>query len=264
LLIQDVSHEKPNKATRAVANQLNSRLEKLVSLVMLASALSCCASGCHMAATGQNLEGVRLYQQGEYPAAMQKFQQAVATDPASADAYYNMAATVHRMGTLGSNPEMLQQAETLYNQCLDLNADHVDCHRGLAVLLAETGRSDKAFTLLKNWSSASPQVADARIELARLYEEFGDNETAKLHLDQAIQIDHQNHRAWSALGHMREKAGDPTQALVDYQRSYHLNNFQPDVAARIAELQRTVRGSYSYAPAGGTRTVISRGPPTRY
>ena len=85
-----------------------------------------------MAATGQNLEGVRLYQQGEYPAAMQKFQQAVATDPASADAYYNMAATVHRMGTLGSNPEMLQQAETLYNQCLDLNADHVDCHRGLA------------------------------------------------------------------------------------------------------------------------------------
>ena len=40
----------------------------------------------------------------------------------------------------------------------------------LAVLLAETGRQDQAFTLLKNWASTDPKSADARIELARLYQ----------------------------------------------------------------------------------------------
>ena len=46
---------------------------------------------------------------------------------------------------------MLNQAEALYNQCLDHSPNHVECHRGLAVLLIDTGRPDRAFALMKNW-----------------------------------------------------------------------------------------------------------------
>lgn len=204
-----------------------------------------------------------MYQQGQYDAAMQRFQQAVTSNPESADAYYNMAATVHQMGVTRNDQNALNQAETLYNQCLDLDEDHTDCYRGLAVLLAETGRSDRAFNLLKNWAIRSPQVADARVELARLYEEFGEVDTAKIHLAEALQIDQHSARAWNALGRLREQTGDYTQALADYQRSYNLNQFQPQVAERIAALNRTVSGGATPSRPGGTRMVNSGTTTTR-
>lgn len=221
------------------------------------------SAGCKIAADGQNLAGVRNYQQGQYEAAMQRFQQAIAADPKNADAYYNMAATVHRMGTARNDQNLLAQAETLYNRCLDEDENHTDCHRGLAVLLAETGRSDRAFNLLKNWAIRSPQLADARIELARLYEEFGDSDTAKVHLTEALKIDQQSARAWNALGRLREQSGEYAQALANYQQSYSLNHFQPQVAERIAALNQTISGGVSPTPPGGTRMVNSGTSTTR-
>jgi Tfp pilus assembly protein PilF len=231
--------------------------------VLVAAVLLAASSGCHMAATGQNLEGVRLYEQGQYQTAQQKFQQAITTNPADPEAYYNLAATTHRMGVLSGDRHAMEQAETLYNQCLDLSPNHVECHRALAVLLVETGRADRAFALLKNWAVRSPQSADAPIEVARLYQEFGDKETAKRYLDQALAIDYQSSRAWSALGHLREQSGDYGQALANYQRSYNLNSFQPSVADRIAELRKST-GDLGVTPAGGTRTAEAGFRPPRY
>ena len=208
-----------------------------------------------MMADGKNMEGVRLLQQGQPHAALQRFQQVAAADPTNADAYYNMAATYHRVGSQTNDQQNLDQAEALYNQCLDLNENHVDCRRGLAVLLAETNRSDRAFNLLKNWVDSNPRSADARIELARLYEEFGDIDTAKLHLNQAILSDENSHRAWAALGRIREELGDSAQALANYQRSYRLNTFQPQVAERIATLSRSGIGGVDVAIPGNTRIV---------
>ena len=158
---------------------------------------------------------------------------------------------------------MLRQAETLYNQCLDLEGNHADCRRGLAVLLVETGRPDRAFTMLKNWVTSSPTVADGRIELARLYEEFGDLETAKLQLNQAIAIDQHSHRAWAALGKIREQLGDYEQALANYQRSWNLNSFQTGVAERIATLNRSAGSGSGGGLTNDTRTVVTPGAPRR-
>lgn len=232
----------------------------MVILGVLALAMS---AGCKIAADGQNLAGVRHYQQGQYEVAMQRFQQAVTTDPKNADAYYNMAATVHRMGTARNDQNLLGQAETLYNRCLDEDENHTDCHRGLAVLLAETGRSDRAFNLLKNWAIRSPQLADARIELARLYEEYGDADTAKVHLIEALKINQDSERALNALGRLREQSGEYAQALANYQRSYGLNRFQPHTAERIAALNHTLSGGASPTRPGGTRTVDSSSSSTR-
>jgi len=211
-----------------------------------------------MAADGQNQQGVRLFQQGQFQPALQKFQQALATDPTNADAYYNLAASMHNIGSAKKDNDMLAQAETLYNQCLDINENHVDCHRGLAVLLKETDRSDRSFALLNNWVNAQPNLSDARVELARLYEESGDLETALLHLNHAVGVDQSNHRAWAALGHIREETGDATQALTNYQRSLDLNQFQSGVAERVATLSRNVRGNLNGTTVpGGTRTVTN-------
>jgi tetratricopeptide (TPR) repeat protein len=213
--------------------------------------------GCSTTADFHNMEGTRLYQQGNYQPALQRFQQAVSANPQSADAYYNLASTLHQIGIQSGNRELLAQAETVYNQCLDLNENHVECRRGLAVLLGQTDRADKAMKLLSNWAAQRPDLADARIELARLYEEFGDIQTATNHLHQAVMVDQRNSRAWAALGAIRERAGETEQALANYQRSLSLNPQQPAIGARIATLARasTPEINVTIPSTPGTRTV---------
>ncbi|MFT7642936.1 MAG: tetratricopeptide (TPR) repeat protein, partial [Pirellulaceae bacterium] len=211
-------------------------------------------SGCQWTATGHNLHGVRLHNTGQYAPAIQEFQKAIAKRPDDTDALYNVAATLHRMGAEKNDPQILKQAEDFYHQCLDIDGNHVDCHRGLAVLLVETGREQKAFTFLHNWVRANPNVADGHVELARLYEEFGDKEAAEQSLHNALGVDESNFRAWTALGSLREQTGQYALAIQNYQRSVKHNNFQPQVAQRIASLSRDLQTQTS-ATNNRTRMV---------
>jgi Tfp pilus assembly protein PilF len=195
-------------------------------------------TGCgEIDAQARNAEGVRLFEQCRYPEAARQFQEAMYDDPCGANAYYNLAATYHCTGLTEHRPADLTQAESYYNLCLDRNPDHADCYRGLAVLLAEQGRNDEAFRLVEGWNQRQPCSADARIELARLNEEFGNRPAAKEYLIEALAIDPDNPRALTALGKIREEAGDTTQALANYQRSLGQDNRQPQVAARVSALQ---------------------------
>jgi tetratricopeptide (TPR) repeat protein len=215
--------------------------------------------GCNqLASTTANVEGVRAYQTGNYEAARQRFNEALASDPGGADSYYNLAATYHRLGKLQNNPADLKQAEGLYNQCLDRNPNHTDCYRSLAVLLVDTGRPDAAVRLLEGWGVKNPTRADPKIETARVLEELGDREKAVERLHAALTVEPNNARALTALGRLREESGDLAQALTNYQRSLAVNRFQPHVLARVAVLQATVGGAApvgSSTPAGQTRVV---------
>lgn len=193
-------------------------------------------SGCGMVAQNQNVRGTQMYQQGNYTGAIQQYQQAIANNPQSPDGYYNSAAIAHMMGMQSRDPNKLAQAEQLYNQCLNYDPNHVDAHRGLAVLLTDTSRSADAFTLLKNWTLTSPTNSEARVELARLYEEFGDTRNAEMNLQQALQLDIRNSRAHAALGRIKEQTGDIQQAITNYQRAYSLNPNQPQVTQRLMAL----------------------------
>ncbi|TWT83197.1 tetratricopeptide repeat protein [Planctomycetes bacterium CA13] len=218
--------------------QLPSRPRIHSAALSIGGLLLICFSGCQWAASGQNAQGARLYEQGQYTGALQSFQKVIETDPQNADGYYNLAATTHRLGNQRGQVELLEQAESLYNQCLDHDPNHVECHRGLAVLLMDTGRTDRSFALMKNWASQNPNFAEPRVELARLYEESGDPTTALKYLEDSVQIDANNSRAWLALGRMREQSGDLQQALRNYQHSLAINGMQPDAAARVAAINQ--------------------------
>lgn len=226
--------------------------ERFVGL--LAAVLLVSTAGCGMVANTQNAQGVRLYQQGYYPQAIQKFQQATTTDPKDSDGFYNLAATYHRLGKLNNRKEDLVQAESLYNQCLDRDPNQADCYRGLTVLLAEQQRTDEAQRLLQGWAARYPTQAAPKVELARLAEELGDKQTAKNNLIEALAIDPYNSRALAALGKIHEESGNAAQALNDYERSLWHDRFQPEVANRAAAL-RTALGPAAPPPAttGGSR-----------
>jgi tetratricopeptide (TPR) repeat protein len=239
---------------------------RLCGLVLLIA----CAAGCRMVAQGRNVDGVRYFQQGQYPVALARFDSALTIDPRNPDSYYNKAAVYHRMGLANRDQNLLTQAESLYNQCLDLNPNHVDCYRGLAVLLSETSRNDKAFALLQGWVGRSPQNADARVELARLYEEAGNRQSAELALNEALALDMRNWRAHAALGRLKEQSGDYVQALQNYQLAYSFNRFQPELQRQIAALQSRVSPAQAgVAPLGvpsaaGTQSASSPAAFRRY
>lgn len=223
------------------------------------AAMSSLALGCsQVTSTALNSEGVRLYQAGNYQQAADSFQRAIANDPRSATSYYNLAAALHKSGKLTNSGADLQQAERYYNQCLEYDPNHTECYRGLAVLLVETGRTDASFRLLEGWAARSPQLADPRIELARLLEEQNNSQLASARLVEALSIDPQNSRALTALGRLREVEGDRAQALANYQRSLSVNRHQPEISARVAALQAAGAGmttSPIAAPTPGTRTA---------
>jgi len=213
--------------------------------------------GCNgLTASARNAQGVRLYQQARLYEALQQFQEATYADPTNADGYYNLAATYHRLGLVDGRQTDLDQAENYYNLCLDREANHREGHRGLAVLLAEQGRQQEAFRLLEGWADHSPGSADAKIELARLFEEFNDKQAAKQHLIEAVAIDSTNPRALAALGKLREETGEQLAALADYQRSYAHDRFQPHLAVRIAALQSQMGpAARTIVPGSDTRLV---------
>jgi tetratricopeptide (TPR) repeat protein len=215
-------------------------------------------------AQSRNSEGVKLFQQARYQEAAKEFQEATYADPTNADGYYNLAATYHRIGKVEHRQADLDQAETYYNLCLDRNGNHTECYRGLAVLLAEQGRTDEAFRLIEGWVQRQPGTADAKIELARLNDEFGNRQAAKDHLIEALVIQPDNARALTALGKIREDAGEAAQALANYQRSLLRDSRQPQVASRVSALQTTsvvpVSSSTGAAP---TRMADANATPLR-
>ena len=235
-----------------------------VALAIGGLAICVATTGCsNIQSQASNVEGVRLYQQGNYQQAADRFQQAIAENPKSPEGYYNLGASLQKVGTLYNRPEDLKQAEILYNQCLERDPAHVEAHRGLAVLLNETGRQQEAFRLLNNWAASDPKSAEPKIELARLLEESGQTEQAKAQLVDALTVEPHNARALTALGRLRDQSGDHQQALANYQRSLSLNRFQPEVAARVAQLQGAVgvplpTGPPTEAPrtAGGMQPAV--------
>ncbi|MEN6452425.1 MAG: tetratricopeptide repeat protein [Thermoguttaceae bacterium] len=217
----------------------NHRPRRLLSAVAVVLAgLASSLSGCgEFAAASRNADGVKLYDQARYQEALAQFQEAAYNDPRSADADYNRAAVCHRMGKQQHCQSDLQQAECYYHLCLDKDPSHTDCYRGLAVLLAEQGRSQEAFQLLEGWVQRQPCMADARIELARLNEEFGNRQAAETQLLAAIEVEPDSARAWAAKGRLRELAGDNAQAVANYQRSLYQDQHQPELVARVNTLQ---------------------------
>ena len=125
------------------------------------------------------------------------------------------------------------------------------------MLLAEQNRSEEAFRLMEGWVDRRPNLPDPKIELARLFDESGDRNSAKERLIEALAIDPDHPRALAALGSIRQQMGEHAQALADYQRSLWHNRFQPEIAARVASLQSTL----NTGPVGQTR-VVGRGPST--
>ena len=199
--------------------------------------------GCNATAQRQNILGKAAFEQGNHAQAINSFQQVLNRDPNNADAYYNLAACYYQVGVGQQNKQYVGQAEQLYRQAIANNDKHIDAHRGLSALLIETGREKHAFDLLEGWRQRYPQSAEPLVEVARLYQEYGDNRRATDLLADALRNDSRNVRALKAMGHVREVQGENQLALENYLRAIQVNGGDQDTVARVAYLQSQISSS---------------------
>ena len=218
-------------------NRRKNSLRNLV-LCLLASVAICAGqTGCNLGQQANNVSGRQAFELGQFPTAVNEFQKALTKNPSNPDALYNLGASLYAQGKQARNSQLLGQAEQLYRQSIAANDQHVDAHRGLAALLIETGREKYAFDLINQWKARYPGSTEPVVELARLYQEYGDNRRATDLLADALKIDSNNIRALKAMGHVREVQGQTHLALDNYLRVLQINNQDTSVAQRVASLQ---------------------------
>ena len=194
-------------------------------------------TGCNIGAQRHNNVGRQAFEQGQYSTAINEFQRALSLNPKNADALYNLGASYYSLGKQSNNQQWLTQAEQLYRQAISLNDQHVDAHRGLASLLIETNQEKYAFDLVNTWKNRYPSSTEPIVELARLYQEYGDNRRATDLLADALKLDSNNVRTLKAMGHVREIQGQTHLALDNYLRVLQIDGQQTDVVSKVASLQ---------------------------
>ncbi|MFN6107163.1 MAG: tetratricopeptide repeat protein [Planctomycetaceae bacterium] len=192
-------------------------------------------SGCNsFQGNLNNQSGMRHFQSGDFTAAKDEFQRAVADQPHNADYLHNLASALKREG-------QLEEAERRYQRALAANRSHQPSYHGLATLYREQGRGAEARDLLAGWQGEQPYTPEPYIELAWLEKEQGNPAAAERYLGQALRIRPNDHVAAAQLGQVYEELNQPERAYALYKRSLYTRWYQPEVEARLTRLER--RGS---------------------
>jgi Tfp pilus assembly protein PilF len=208
--------------------------------------------GCTTA--NMSAEGVRYFNQARYDQAQRAFLEALKREPNNPDIYFNLAETYHQSAKLSLSENEIAKAQQQYDEanryyrnCLSIDPNHLKANRGLAAMYMEIRQHEMAFNHLLNWCDKNPDLQDPKIELARLHQEWAQimsiqgrqdisddsNKKAITLLQNVIEKDPNNYRAWRAIGFIRENNGERENAITAYQQSILLNPNQNDLKNKL-------------------------------
>lgn len=202
-------------------------------LLLIGGGLTALTAGCSpMSGYVNNERGTAYYSTGNYVAARDEFQRAVADSPRNANYIHNLATAKKKQGDL-------QGAEQAYRQAIQVDPAHQPSYHGLSAMLVEQQRVAEAKDLTQMWVDTQPHNAESYIEMAWVQRHMGDIAGAERTLQSAQRVDPSNHMISAQLGQVYQDAGRGEEAIAMYQRSLHKNWYQPQVQSRVATLRQT-------------------------
>lgn len=176
-------------------------------------------------------DGVHLFHNGEYKGAEESFRAALELAPNDADLLYNIGRSCAYQGKWAN-------AEKFYRECLVKKVNHEECRYALAVLLTRTNRKAEADAMIRQWLAQSPNLGGPYALDGWRLRAIGELQQAMGRLQQALAKDPQNLRAMTEMGRIYEQMNMPDRALVLYQRAARLHPNNPELAQRIAMLNK--------------------------
>jgi hypothetical protein len=241
------------------------------ALLLLTGAAALPLAGCGMGAGWrQNQVGQRYYQSGNYAAARRSFERAMINNPYNSDYAFNVAAAMEQEGdTLA--------AEQMYEHALTMNPSHQPSYRALAGMWTEQGREDEAQELISAWAETQPYNAEARVEVARLQQEFSDldigyEEEQAAYGDDPLPAEYRAMAAYDEFpipdAYGRDAGFDPTLAR---QTGFATGNRRGGgyISPAQSIARQTLQGSPMYSPfpsftGSGMRGTRAYGPQPTY
>ncbi|MDR0391823.1 MAG: tetratricopeptide repeat protein, partial [Planctomycetaceae bacterium] len=200
------------------------------------------------------VEGVRYFNQARYDLAQRAFIDALKREPNNPDIYFNLAETYHQSAKLSLSQNEIAKAQQQYDEankyyrnCLSIDSNHLKANRGLAAMYIEIQQPKMAFDHIINWGNMNSHLQDPKIELARLHQEWAQIMIAQNQkeisersikkatelLQNVIENEPNNYRAWKAIGFIRESNGDRENAIIAYQQSIAANPNQNDLRNKL-------------------------------
>ena len=177
-----------------------------------------------------NSDGVFLYHQGNYSAASQSFQAALALKLEDPNIHYNLGQCYDHMGDTA-------KAERAYTECLSRAPNHAECRHSLATMLVRLGRRDDAHRMVQDWLVREPKRAAAYAEDGWLYYQSGDLPGAQARLQQALELDPHEPRALVELARVYEAMQRPDRAAALYERVLERDPKQFELVKRVNQLK---------------------------
>jgi tetratricopeptide (TPR) repeat protein len=163
--------------------------------------------------TGRDLlaEGVRLGRAGLLREAIAMHLEAVAADPADAQAHVNLISLYGRTG-------QTSKAEEHYRAALAVGGSLAEAHYNYGVLLVSGGRDDAAAEAFRQALAVDPFHAQAHNNLAALLAAQGRLEEAVVHYRQALANDPQHRAARMNLARVLLALRQPREAIEQLHR----------------------------------------------
>jgi tetratricopeptide (TPR) repeat protein len=125
---------------------------------------------------------------------------AIALDPGSSEAYFNLGNALRAAGRF-------EAAEEMFLIALEMDPDGAHAWYNLADVQEESGRLDQAITCLLRAIELNPDFADAHFNLAGCLEQVGALEEARVHWRAYLRSDPDSE--WAAIA--REHLADPVE-----------------------------------------------------
>jgi tetratricopeptide (TPR) repeat protein len=193
-----------------------------------------CIAGCAIPpddrAHDYNEDGVYLFQRGDYAAARESFQAALALRSEDAGLCFNIAQCYDHMGDTA-------RAERFYEECLRRAPNHAEARHALVELLDRQKRRPEAVRLVQDWMNREPKLATVYAEDGWLCHRIGDLPRAQARLQQALDIDPHDTRALLELGKVYEEMDRPERAIALYERVLQRDPKHVEAVSRINTLR---------------------------
>jgi tetratricopeptide (TPR) repeat protein len=149
--------------------------------------------------------------------AIKQFNKALALDP-------KHFQSLNALGLAYSMKGNLQQAEKSFLKCLEISPSFMEARNNLGMIYQETGFLDKAEEEFKKVLT-DPNYSSKELpyyNLARLYSQRQNWETALFYADKAIQTNARYHLAHNLRGYVLESQGKLAEAIESYKQAVKL------------------------------------------